>query len=94
MSLEPIVVVEWRDARAYASSYGYSIKECLEFKLSVNETAGYLLKEDDDAVYLASERRDEGERFSDLTIIPTSQVISIRRLFLNSVKFYDEKSRN
>lgn len=86
MSTVSLVVVKWSDAREFSSSYGYTLEECLEFKLAMNETIGYLLEETEDVVRLASERRGGGERFSDVNIIPTSQVTSIKKIRIRESK--------
>lgn len=91
MSTLSLMIVKWRDARSFATSIGYTREECLDFSLVVIETVGYLIKEDEEVVRIASERRSKDEfqsdvRFGDVTIIPTSQVISIKRVRIREPK--------
>lgn len=81
-----LVTVEWHDARKFSSSYGYTIEECLEFKLASIRSTGYLLRQDDEVVLLTSEERLHTDRFDELTLIPTSQVTSIKVIRVRNPK--------
>lgn len=81
-----LVVVEWKDARKFSSSFGYTMEECLEFKLAFIRSTGYLLREDDEVILLATEERLHTNRFDELTLIPASEVISIKVLRTRNIK--------
>ncbi len=82
-----LVIVRWKDARQFTTSTGYTEEECLDLELAEIETVGYLIEEGD-IVRVASERRSSDKfssaKFGDVTIIPTSQVISIRKVRIRS----------
>lgn len=76
MSNEKMVRIEWWDARLY-SGIVYTKEECKNLAMSRFSSLGFLIDQDKKTTIFATEM-DEDDDFRDVTVIPTTSIISIQ----------------
>ena len=82
MKIGNMVVVKWHDARFFPGTY---TKEAYrEVNMCLFESLGYIITKDKTTLRIAAERNNEGE-YRDITLIPTGSILSIRKLFPNTL---------
>jgi len=71
------VRIKWRDARLFTGTY--SEEDCMEHKMCLFDSLGYLVSRDEVATVIAGELSDEGN-YRNITLIPTGSIVSIKEL--------------
>lgn len=77
---ERMVRIEWRDAQLHSGTT-YTKEECKDLKMSKFSSLGFLVGQDKETTILAAEQDDDGD-YRDISLIPTTSIISIRPLVL------------
>jgi len=72
-----MVTIEWHDARFFPGTY--TKDACVQHKMCLFNSLGYLIAKNNTTTTIASEHNDEGE-YRDITLIPTGSIVEIREL--------------
>lgn len=78
-----MVIVEWHDACLFPDAY--TEDECKKKKMSLFNSLGYLISQDNTTTIIAAELDDRG-KYRNVTLIPSGSIVSVKSLLTSSLR--------